>query len=507
MDIIPLILSSFLFIFFLSSALSHFRRRKLPPGPIGLPIFGNLFQVGPKPHVSFARLAKKYGPIMSIRLGSVTSVVVSSPEIAREILQKHDEVLCDRAIPDVARGQANFHISMVWLPYGNRWRMLRQVLNTQLTHMHKLDSLVELRHKASRELVEFVKEISQRGGPEIIGERPVAIGNLAFATALNQMSKTCFSQNVAEYESKEIQGFMKAVKTVMHVAGQFNIADVFPWLKTMDPQGLRRKSKEAYGWLEAVVDVFVNKRMQWRKDSSLSSSYTHHDGDLLDSFIDYSLKDPNFNTQQLKVLLLELILAGSDTTSITVEWAMTELLLNPDIMIKLRQEITEVIGPKGEIEEADIINLPYLQAVIKEAMRLRLAVPLLIPHNSKEEVEVNGYVIPKNTQTIINAWAMARDPCYWEAPDKFLPERFLNSNMDFKGQHFGFIPFGSGRRICPGILVAQRMVSLIIASLVYHFDWKLPRGTTIDNLDMDDVFGLTLRRAIPLLAVPKLIKH
>ncbi|XP_047335710.1 cytochrome P450 76T24-like [Impatiens glandulifera] len=445
-------------------------------------------------HVSFTRLAKKYGPIMSLRLGSVTSVVVSSPEIAREILQKHDEVFCDRAIPDAAKGQANFHISMVWLPAGNRWRMLRQAIHNHLTHKHKLDSLVDLRHKAARELVEHVKN----------GEMSaVAIGNLAFATALNQMSNVCFSQNVGEYESKEIQGFMKAVKTIMHVGGKFNISDLFPWLTPLDPQGIRGKTKEAYDWLEARDDVFLNQRRDQIRNSNISSSSSIHDhDDLLHSFMDCGLKDPDFNTQQLKVLLIELMVAGSDSTSITAEWVMAKLLLNPDIMKKLRQEITEIVGTKGKIEEIDILNLPYLEAVIKETMRLRLAVPLLMPYKSKEEVEVNGYVIPRNTQTFINAWAIARDPSYWEVPEKFIPERFLNSTVDFKGQHFCFIPFGAGRRICPGMPVAHRMVSLIVASLVYHFDWKLPRDTTIDSLDMDDLFGITLPKVTPLLAVP-----
>ncbi|XP_047335714.1 cytochrome P450 76T24-like [Impatiens glandulifera] len=502
MDIIPLVLCSVLFILFLNASVSHFRRRKLPPGPIGLPIFGNLFQVGPKPHVSFARLAKKYGPIMSLRLGSVTSVVVSSPEIAREILQKHDDVFCERAIPDAAKGQANFHISMVWLPAGNRWRMLRQAMHNHLAHKHKLDSLVDLRHKAARELVEHVKEVSQRRCGENGEMSAVAIGNLAFSTALNQMSNVCFSQNVAEYESNEILGFMKAVKTIMHVGGKFNISDLFPWLKTMDPQGIRRKTKKAYDWLEARVDIFLNQRMDQIRNSNLSFNSTHDHDDLLHSFMDCGLKDPDFNTQQLKVLLIELMVAGSDSTSITAEWVMAKLLLNPDIMKKLRQEISEIVGTKGKIEEIDVLNLPYLQAVIKETMRLRFAVPFLMPHKSNEEVEVNGYVIPRNTQIFINAWAIARDPSYWEVPEKFIPERFLNSTVDFKGQHFGFIPFGAGRRICPGMPVAHRMVSLIVASLVYHFDWKLPKGTTIDSLDMDDLFGITLPKATPLLAIP-----
>ncbi|KAM7490760.1 hypothetical protein LguiA_033681 [Lonicera macranthoides] len=160
---------------------------------------------------------------------------------------------------------------------------------------------------------------------------------------------------------------------------------------------------------------------------------------------------------------------------------------------------------KGRTDEADILGLPYLQAVIKEAMRLHLSVPLLVPHKTEADVKLNGYMVPKNTQVLVNAWAIARDAKNWDSPTLFMPERFMNSELDFKGQHFSFLPFGSGRRMCPGIPLAQRVVSLMVASLVYYFDWKLPNGAK--TTDMNDTFGLTLQRATPLLAVPTTIKE
>ncbi|KAM7493625.1 hypothetical protein LguiB_028234 [Lonicera macranthoides] len=188
-------------------------------------------------------------------------------------------------------------------------------------------------------------------------------------------------------------------------------------------------------------------------------------------------------------------MAGTEMSSITTEWAISELIRHPHKMEKLRREIADSVGAKGKIEESEIVGLPYLQAVVKETLRLHLAVPLLLPHKTKKQVTVYGYEIPKDTQVLVNAWAIARDPAHWENPTIFMSYRFLDSELDFKGQDFTFLPFGSGRRICPGVYLAQRVVSLMIASLVYHFEWKLPNGTTIEELDMTDKFGLTLQKA------------
>lgn len=197
-----------------------------------------------------------------------------------------------------------------------------------------------------------------------------------------------------------------------------------------------------------------------------------------------------------------MFIAGTENNSSTIEWAMSELILHPNVMHKLRQEISERIGRKGRVEEAKILELPYLQSVLKETMRLHLTVPLLLPHKSEINVKLNGYMIPKNTRVIVNAWAIARDPNSWENPDHFIPERFIGSEIDYRGRHFSFLPFGSGRRMCSGIRLAERVMSLILVSLVAQFDWKLPNNMLPEELDMDDTFGITLQKATPLVLIP-----
>lgn len=203
----------------------------------------------------------------------------------------------------------------------------------------------------------------------------------------------------------------------------------------------------------------------------------------------------------------DLFIAGSDTSAITTEWAMAELLRQPNIRRKAREELAQVIGPELAVQESDIDQLPYLQAIVKETLRLHPAVPLLLPYKARNDVELCGYSISKGTQVLVNAWAIGRDPNYWAEPTSFKPERFLlKPNVDYKGRDFEYIPFGAGRRICPGLPLAARMVNLMLASILHSFDWKLPEGISPKELDMEEQFGVTLKKAVPLCAIPVLDK-
>lgn len=184
---------------------------------------------------------------------------------------------------------------------------------------------------------------------------------------------------------------------------------------------------------------------------------------------------------------------------------MTELLRNPKIMEKTRKELNDTIGSeRRSITENDIPNLHYLQSVLKEAMRLHPTAPFLLPHQAQTDVELCGYIVPKHTQVLVNYWAIARDPAHWANPTEFIPERFLVSEQvhDFRGTNFSYMPFSSGRRICPGLSMGVRMMCLMMASLVQRFDWKLPDGMEPQDIDMSDKFGVTLQRVTPLVATP-----
>lgn len=194
-------------------------------------------------------------------------------------------------------------------------------------------------------------------------------------------------------------------------------------------------------------------------------------------------------------------MAGSETTSSSIEWALTELLCKPESLNRVKAELAEVVGPNRKLEESDIENLPYLQAVIKENLRLHPPIPFLIPRRAMEDTNFNGYHIPKNTQVLINAWAIGRDPDVWSEPLSFKPERFLGSKVDYKGQNYELIPFGAGRRMCAGVPLAHRMLNLLLGSLLHEFDWEL--DCCKETMDMTDRLGITMRKSEPLYALPK----
>ena len=194
--------------------------------------------------------------------------------------------------------------------------------------------------------------------------------------------------------------------------------------------------------------------------------------------------------------------AGGETSATIVDWAMIEMIRNPRIMKKAQDEVREVFKMKGRVDENYINELDYLKSVVKETLRLHPSVPLLLPRECGKACEINGYHIPIKTKVVVNAWAIARDPNYWTEPEKFYPERFIDNAIDYKGSNFEYIPFGAGRRMCPGSTFGLRNVELALAMLLYHFDWKLPGGIKSEELDMTEQFGVTMRRKDDLLLLP-----
>ena len=203
-------------------------------------------------------------------------------------------------------------------------------------------------------------------------------------------------------------------------------------------------------------------------------------------------------------LFQDIFLGGSESTPKTVEWAMAELIRNPDKMKRLQAELDELISRNRMVEESDIERLPYLRAVVKEVFRLHPAVPMF-SRSAVNSCEIAGFVIPKDSQILVNVCGMGRDPQIWKEPLKFMPERFIDNemiSMDYNGQHFELIPFGAGRRMCVGLPLASRMIHLVLASLLHSFDWAPPKGMSAHQMDMSEKFGATMTKAVPLEAIP-----
>ncbi|KAH7665222.1 Flavonoid 3'-monooxygenase protein [Dioscorea alata] len=464
----------------------------LPPCPIGWPILGNLPQLGSKPHQTLHNLSKTYGPLFRLRFGSVTVVVASSASIASQFLRTLDANFSNRPPNSGAEHIAYNYQDIVFAPYGPRWRMLRRLCSL---HLFSAKALDELRHVREGEVKLLASELFRAQGKE------VSLGNLVNVCATNALSRAVVGRRV--FEEGGVGEFKEMVVELMKLAGVFNIGDFVPWLRPLDMQGVVRRMKRLHRW----YDEFLNKIMEEHRMEGGGKGT----GDLLSVLLGlkedvHGDEEAKLTDTNIKALLLNLFTAGTDTSASTVEWAMAELIRHPDILAAVQGEIDAVIGRSRLVSELDLAKLPLLQAIIKETFRLHPSTPLSLPRTAAEPCEVGGFHVPGGATLLVNVWAIARDPEVWSDPLEFKPSRFLlggsHADVDLKGAHFELIPFGAGRRICAGLSLGLRMVTLMVASLVHGFDWALADGLTLKTLNMDEDFGLTLQRAVPLRARP-----
>eukprot|EP01018_Ginkgo_biloba_P022503 Gb_05603 [translate_table: standard] len=482
------------------------KKARLPPGPPGWPLVGNLFQLGQKPNVSLAALARKYGPLMTLRLGMQTVVVVSSPGMAKEFLTKNDNIFSGRTTKHVVESHSFNQASISWRQSGPRWRLLRRICNNELFSAKRMEALKHLRRDQVFGTMQLIHDHYYAKG------KSVDIGQTIFVASFNLLGNMIFSQNVLNPHSEASDEFKETVWKLMEIAGTPNVTDIFPFLQFLDPQGLRREANIYMAKVYAVFEKFIQSRLASRSQNSCADPDSNGNGngnDFLDILLDFrgdgKGEVAQFTHSDIKGLLFDMFLAGSETTSSTIEWAMAEMIRKPQTMKRLQEELEAVVGRHRRVEESDIQNLPYLHAVITEVLRLHPAVPLLLPHTSEAACEVGGYVIPQKSQLLVNVWAIGRDPAIWRDPLEFVPDRFLEcgDEMDYKGHNFDLIPFGAGRRICVGLPLANRMLHLVVASLLHSFDWRLPDGQeSYEEMDMTEKLGITLQKAVPLTAIP-----
>ncbi|ONK71471.1 uncharacterized protein A4U43_C04F9000 [Asparagus officinalis] len=459
-------------------------RTNLPPAKPS-PVVGNLFALA-KAHRSLAELAKSYGPIISLKLGQVTTIVVSSPDLAREVLIKKDQIFCARSVPDAVRAANHHQVSVAWLPANQLWKNLRIICSAQFLTSQRLDSNKALRHKKVRELVEYLRERST-------AKEAVDIGRAAFMTVLNMLSNTLFSVDMVDAGSDSAQEFKDLVWGIMEELGTANVSDFFPLVRGLDLQGKRRRTEGYFRKLHSIFDELIDGRL---KETELGHETNN---DFLDAILSGQSK---LDRHVMNSLLMDMFVGGTDSISHTVEWVMAELLRNPDTMRKVQAELFESFDKTIELDETEVLKLPYLQATIKESLRLHSPGPFLLPRKAETDTELCGYSIPQHSWILVNAWALGRHESLWKDPDVFMPERFLERDVEYKGQYFEFIPFGAGRRICPGLPLASRMVPLMLASLLYHFKWELADGMRAENVDLSDKLGVTLALAHPIRAIP-----
>ncbi|XP_038878698.1 flavonoid 3'-monooxygenase [Benincasa hispida] len=480
---------------------TFFRRSRfrLPPGPKPWPIVGNMPQIGGAPlHSLLAAMAGEYGSLMYLRLGSVGVVVAASAAVAEKLLKVHDTNFLSRPPNAGAKYIAYNYQDMVFAPYGPRWRLLRKISTVHLFSSKALDDHRRIREE---EIAVLVQALASSG------EVPAALGSLLTVCTANALGRTMIGRRVfgdgGSGDDSEAKQFKAMVEQVMILAGKFNPGDFFPSLEWLDLLGVASEMKKVHKWF----DDFLTKIVEEHRNLLARGRGGGHQ-DLLSTLLS-SAEDENekINDTEIKALLLNMFTAGTDTSASTVEWALTELIRHPKMMAQAQQELDSVVGRDRAVSDLDLPQLVYLQAVVKETFRLHPPTPLSLPRMAAESCEINGYHIPKGTTLLVDVWAIGRDPKEWADPLEFRPNRFLpggeKAHVDVKGNDFEVIPFGAGRRICVGMSMGLRMVQMLTATLVHYFDWALPNGLLPDELNMDEAYGLTLRRAQPLVVHPR----
>ncbi|KAK6257988.1 hypothetical protein QUC31_001447 [Theobroma cacao] len=481
-------------------------RPKLPPGPIALPVIGHLHLLGPFIHQTFHKFSSRYGPLMYLRLGSIGCVVASNPELAKELLKTYELAFAAR-MHTAAITHLTYDSSFAFAPYGPYWKFIKKFSTYELLGNRTLSQFLPVRTKELHRFIKFLLDRSKAGESVNVTQELLKLTNNTISQMMLSM-RCSGSGNPAD-------GVRALVREVTEIFGEFNISDSIWFCKNWDLQGFRRRFEDIHRRYDALLERIIRDREEVRKSKKECDQRDNGNEvkDFLDMMLDV-LENDNSEIQltrnHIKALVLDFLTAGTDTTAIVLEWALAELINNPEVLKLAQKEIDQVVGTSRLVEESDSPRLQYIQAIIKETFRLHPPVPM-ISRKSIQSCKIKGYTIPADCLVFVNIWAIGRDPTVWADPLRFQPERFLKSYegdhssgpIDVRGLHYQLLPFGTGRRGCPGASLAMQELPTTLAAMIQCFDWK-PAATskTGDGVDMSERPGLTAPRAKDLECVP-----
>nr|WAU48304.1 cinnamate 4-hydroxylase [Colchicum autumnale] len=476
------------------------KRLRLPPGPFPVPVFGNWLQVGDDlNHRNLASLARRFGDILLLRMGQRNLVVVSSPDLARDVLHTQGVEFGSRTrnvVFDIFTGEGQ---DMVFTVYGEHWRKMRRIMTVPF-----FTNKVVQQYRAGWEdeagrVVDDVRADVRAATEGIVLRRRLQL------LMYNNMYRIMFDRR---FESEEDPLFLKlkalnGERSRLAQSFEYNYGDFIPILRPFLRGYLKvcRELKERR--MQLFKDYFIEERIK-----KLASTKPADNGGLkcgIDHILD-AQKKGEINEDNVLYIVENINVAAIETTLWSIEWGVAELVNHPEIQQKLRHELDAILGPGVQITEPDVQRLPYLQAVIKETLRLRMAIPLLVPHMNLHDAKLGGYDIPAESKILVNAWWLANNPNAWKNPEDFRPERFLEeeAKVEASGNDFRYLPFGAGRRSCPGIILALPILGITIGRLVQNFELLPPPGQ--DKVDMTEKggqFSLHILKHSTIVARPR----
>ncbi|KAK1408622.1 hypothetical protein QVD17_40552 [Tagetes erecta] len=476
-------------------------KKKVPTAPEASgawPIIGHLSLLSGSsglPHLALASMADRFGPIFTVRLGVRKVLVVSNREIAKEIFTTHDLIVSNRPKYLAAEILGHNYASFSFSPYGPYWLGIRKLISTELMSSSRLDKLKFVRVS---ELENSIKTILNLWKERKNNEGKVLVDMTKWFWELNMniVLRTVAGKRVDDGDEEETRKRSELVREWFHYLGRYVVGDALPYLGWLDLGGHKKTMKRVASGLDDMLTTWLEEHKEKRVggDTTTETDFI----DVMISVIEANgLVDYDTDTI-IKATCTTLIVSGADTTTVMLTWTLSLLLNNRNALKKVQEELDAHVGKDKQVNISDIGNLVYLEAVIKEALRLYPAAFLGGPRAFSEDCTVAGYHIPKGTWLLINMWKLHRDPNIWSDPCKFKPERFLTPNhkdVDVKGADFELIPFGAGRRFCPGIRLALQMLHIVLATLIQNFEMSTPDGAPVD---MTASVGMTNAKESPL---------
>ncbi|RWR74207.1 cytochrome P450 82C4-like protein [Cinnamomum micranthum f. kanehirae] len=479
-----------------------------PPEPPGAwPLIGHLHMLGGLDPLmrTLSAMADQCGPVFILRIGVHRTLVISDLNVIKECFTTNDKILATRPSSTAGKLLGFDYASFGFSPYGPYWREMRKIATLELFSNRRLESL---KHIRQAQIDACIKELyglwAQNKQDPVKVEMKQWFTDLTFNMVVMMVAGKQYQGPAGVIDHDEARRFQKAMHELIYLSGVFVASDAFPFLKWIDVNGSMRAMKQTAKEVNLILSSWLEEHR--RRRLSVTGDGEKDFIDVLMSILEDGGRIDDYDHDTIiKATSQVLVMAGSDSTASTLTWALSLLLNNRPALNKAQDELDTQVGKDRNVDESDIKNLVYLQAIIHETLRLYPPAPLLVPHEAMEDCQVGGFDISAGTQVMVNIWKVQRDPHLWVDPSEFRPERFLTAHVDVDGkaQHFEYIPFGAGRRSCPGYSMAFQIMHLTLARLVHGFELEAhPNGP----VDMTEGLGLTLPRATPLhvLFTPRL---